>query len=136
MHIGEKEEIQAKATRTDVLETNVLKEDEKPENPLTKLIHEFIKWTRYIPLAMELESEYPDLDQAWKNKRWQMRYTCPVCKKNPLEHGLSKREYFEKYPVSHLVSFGDEWIYLCETHYNELKERIEDMSSQTIIKVE
>lgn len=54
---------------------------------------------------------------------WMLKDNCPCCVANPIE-SLSNRDYHIKYPAKNRVDLGPVKIYLCDTHLNELRERL------------
>lgn len=52
---------------------------------------------------------------------WIMKHVCPCCIEHPVE-SLCNKEYTAKYPVKYVLSLGNQKIYLCERHFEELRE--------------
>lgn len=93
------------------------------------------RWFKYIKMAKELEEKFPNEEQAKRGLEWIYKNVCPCCVLNPVEE-LSVAEYRGKYPIAHVVKFGHIHIYLCEHHFQELKEKLKDETKQLAIDVE
>ena len=83
-------------------------------------IKTFLSMIKAIKQGM---TEYPDGCKTGNELDWMLKDCCPCCITNPIER-TSDYEYERKYPITHILEFGDVKVHLCEYHYNLLVKKI------------
>lgn len=68
-------------------------------------------------------TSFPNECKSGLELNWMLKDVCPCCLSHPIEC-LSNYEYAKKYPANIKIEFGFTTIYLCEYHFNKLKNNI------------
>lgn len=73
-------------------------------------------------------AKFPAYCESGNELDFLLKDNCPVCIAEPIE-SLSNAQYHKKYPANNVIRLGATKIYLCDVHFKELREKMNQMEN-------